>query len=284
MRTRRRRKRQSPPRRRAPCRSRWPPRSATFATGSARSRTSRRSPARWRWSPPRGCAAPSSGSRRCGPTPSAIRRMTRQAAEAAGQPAAAADPGRARAGQRRSGCCWSPATAAWPARSTRNIVRAGVAAGREHESEGRSAGLLRLRPAAGVVADASAASSRRRASPASPTAPPTPTPGGSPSALMAAYVDDEVDRVEIFYNGYISPISQEVRRETLLPLQQATILEEDDEDERRARTSPQTRARARWSSTSPTRRRSSAGSCPTTSRSRSTGRCSSRPPPSTARG
>ena len=53
-------------------------------------------------------------------------------------------------------------------------------------------------------------------------------------ALMAAYVDDEVDQVEIFYNGYISPLTQEVRRETLLPLQRATILEaeteEDDED------------------------------------------------------
>ena len=42
---------------------------------------------------------------------------------------------------------------------------------------------------------------------------------------MAAYVDGEVDQVEIFYNGYISPLTQEVTRETLLPLQQATILE-----------------------------------------------------------
>jgi F-type H+-transporting ATPase subunit gamma len=50
--------------------------------------------------------------------------------------------------------------------------------------------------------------------------------------LIAAYVDGDVDRVEIFYNGYISPLNQEVRRETLLPLQQATILEaEEDEDD-----------------------------------------------------
>jgi F-type H+-transporting ATPase subunit gamma len=49
------------------------------------------------------------------------------------------------------------------------------------------------------------------------------------SDLMTAYVDEKVDRVEIFYNGYISPLSQEVRRETLLPLQQASILGEDDE-------------------------------------------------------
>jgi F-type H+-transporting ATPase subunit gamma len=50
--------------------------------------------------------------------------------------------------------------------------------------------------------------------------------------LMSAYTDGELDRVEIFYNGYISPLTQEVRRETLLPLQEASILEEQpDEDE-----------------------------------------------------
>jgi F-type H+-transporting ATPase subunit gamma len=36
--------------------------------------------------------------------------------------------------------------------------------------------------------------------------------------------------VEIFYNGYISPLTQKVTRETLLPLQQASILGDDDED------------------------------------------------------
>jgi len=51
--------------------------------------------------------------------------------------------------------------------------------------------------------------------------------------LIAAYVDGKVDTVEIFYNGYISPLSQEVRRETLLPLEQATILEggEDEQED-----------------------------------------------------
>ena len=52
------------------CRSsRWPPPSETFETASTRSRTSRRSPARCSWSLPPGCAAPSSGSRRCVRTP-----------------------------------------------------------------------------------------------------------------------------------------------------------------------------------------------------------------------
>jgi F-type H+-transporting ATPase subunit gamma len=51
--------------------------------------------------------------------------------------------------------------------------------------------------------------------------------------LVTAYVDGKIDRVEIFYNGYVSPLVQEVRRETLLPLQEATILEaaEDEEEE-----------------------------------------------------
>jgi F-type H+-transporting ATPase subunit gamma len=49
--------------------------------------------------------------------------------------------------------------------------------------------------------------------------------------LIAAYVDGKADRVEIFYNGYISPLTQEVRRETLLPLQQATILDEGEAEQ-----------------------------------------------------
>src|SRR5215211_33826 len=50
--------------------------------------------------------------------------------------------------------------------------------------------------------------------------------------LAAAYVDGKVDRVEVFYNGYISPVNQEVRHETLLPLQQADVIEEDTSTDR----------------------------------------------------
>jgi F-type H+-transporting ATPase subunit gamma len=49
--------------------------------------------------------------------------------------------------------------------------------------------------------------------------------------VTSAYVDDKVDRVEVFYNGYISPVNQEVRHETLLPLQQADVIEQDAHDE-----------------------------------------------------
>jgi F-type H+-transporting ATPase subunit gamma len=49
--------------------------------------------------------------------------------------------------------------------------------------------------------------------------------------LVAAYVDDKVDRVEVFYNGYISAVNQEVRHETLLPLQQADVIGDDDDED-----------------------------------------------------
>src|SRR5437588_965983 len=49
--------------------------------------------------------------------------------------------------------------------------------------------------------------------------------------LIAHYVDGDIDRVEILYNGYVSPMTQEVRHETLLPLQQADVLGEEEEGE-----------------------------------------------------
>jgi F-type H+-transporting ATPase subunit gamma len=51
------------------------------------------------------------------------------------------------------------------------------------------------------------------------------------SDLMSAYVDGEVDRVEIIYNGFVSALTQHVTRETLLPLQHASILGEDEEED-----------------------------------------------------
>jgi len=48
--------------------------------------------------------------------------------------------------------------------------------------------------------------------------------------VVAHYVDGDIDRVEILYNGYVSAMTQEVRHETLLPLQQADVLGEEDED------------------------------------------------------
>ncbi len=159
------------------------------------------------------------------PYASAIRRMTRQAAEAAGSVPRL--PILAEHEQVNNvGLLLVAGDRGLAGAFNSHIVRAGVAAGREHDAGRAQAGLLRLRAPRRVVADLPRARARG-ASPASPTVPPTPTPARIAERLMAAYVDGEVDQVEIFYNGYISPISQVVRRETLLPLQQATVLDED---------------------------------------------------------
>src|SRR4051794_18012403 len=109
------------------------------------------------------------------------------------------------------------------------IIRAGMRAAGEHEDEGRSlqwyasgrrgASTLRFRgkdPAGtyiGFTDRPQYANAREIA-----------------NDLISAYVDGEVDRVEIFYNGFVSALTQKVRRETLLPLQQATVLEEEEGD------------------------------------------------------
>jgi F-type H+-transporting ATPase subunit gamma len=110
-----------------------------------------------------------------------------------------------------------------------NIVRAGVAAGREHESQGRTPVYFASgrRPATSLTF--------RGLEPAESFTGFTDRPAYADARriaerAMAGYVDGEVDRVEIFYNGYISPVTQVVRRETLLPLQQATVLEEESDE------------------------------------------------------
>jgi F-type H+-transporting ATPase subunit gamma len=44
--------------------------------------------------------------------------------------------------------------------------------------------------------------------------------------VTAAYVDEDLDRVELVYNRYVSPLTQYVRRQTLLPMQQADVFGE----------------------------------------------------------
>jgi F-type H+-transporting ATPase subunit gamma len=111
-----------------------------------------------------------------------------------------------------------------------NAVRAGIAAGREHAAEGRSAVYYASgrRPSSSLtfrgmeLADSFTGFSDR---------PAYADARRIAERLMAAYTDGELDQVEIFYNGYISPLSQVMRRETLLPLQRASVFDEDSEAE-----------------------------------------------------
>jgi F-type H+-transporting ATPase subunit gamma len=163
------------------------------------------------------------------PYASAIRRMTRQAAEAAGNV-----PNLPILAERENvsnvGLLLIAGDRGLAGAFNSNIVRRGVAAGREHDSQGHNPVYFASgrRPASSLTF--------RGLEPAASFTGFTDRPSyadarGIAERLIAAYVDEEVDQVEIFYNGYISPINQVVRRETLLPLQQATVLEEDDEQD-----------------------------------------------------
>jgi len=163
------------------------------------------------------------------PYASAIRRMTRQAAQASGA------IGRVpilqeHAEVRTVGLLIVAGDRGLAGAFNSNVVRAGIAAGREHETAGRRVVYF--------------ASGRRAASsltfrglaPVDSFTGFTDRPNYTDARriaerLMAAYLDQEVDQVEIFYNGYASAISQVVRRETLLPLQRATVLEEESPEE-----------------------------------------------------
>jgi F-type H+-transporting ATPase subunit gamma len=162
------------------------------------------------------------------PYASAIRRMTREAAAAAvGMPQL---PVLSEHEQVRNvGLLLIAGDRGLAGAFNSNIVRAGVQAGRQHEGDGRQAVYFASgrRPASSLTF--------RGLEPAASFTGFTDRPSYADARaiaerLMATYVDGEVDRVEVFYNAYISPISQEVKRETLLPLQQATVLEEEPED------------------------------------------------------
>ena len=146
------------------------------------------------------------------PYADAIRRMTRQAAEAAGDVPQL--PILQEHDQvNRVGLLLIAGDRGLAGAFNSNIVRAGVAAGREHDGEGHTPvyfasgrrpatsltfrGLELAESFTGFTDRPSYADARRIA-----------------DTLMAAYIDNEVDQVEIFYNGYISPVAQEVRRET----------------------------------------------------------------------
>jgi F-type H+-transporting ATPase subunit gamma len=164
------------------------------------------------------------------PYAGAIRRMTRQAAEAAGGEIQNLPILKEHDTENRVALLLVTGDRGLAGAFNSQILRAGLRAAGEHEGEGRetvfyasgrrgvSSLTFRGREVAGSYVGF------------------TDRPGyadarGIAEDLVAAYVDGKIDRVEIFYNGYISPLVQEVRRETLLPLQQATILDADEDDD-----------------------------------------------------
>ena len=164
------------------------------------------------------------------PYAGAIRRMTRQAAEAAGSEISNLPILKQHENENRVAILLVTGDRGLAGAFNSQILRAGLRAAAEHEGEGRDVlfyasgrrGVSSLGFRGREVAGAYVGFTDR---------PAYADARNIAEDLMAAYVDGEVDRVEVFYNGYVSPLVQQVRRETLLPLQEATILEAaEDED------------------------------------------------------
>jgi F-type H+-transporting ATPase subunit gamma len=165
------------------------------------------------------------------PYAGALRRMTRQAAEAAGSGETARLPLlAAHETEQNVGLLLVTADRGLAGAFNSQILRAGFRAGAELEAAGktpvwfasgrRGVSSLRFRNKevtgayTGFTDRPSYADARLIA-----------------EDLVAAYVDGKIDRVEIFYNGFVSALTQTVTHETLLPIAEATILGGADADE-----------------------------------------------------
>ncbi|MCZ4494350.1 MAG: synthase gamma subunit [Conexibacter sp.] len=164
------------------------------------------------------------------PYAGAIRRMTRQAAEAAGGEIGSLPILQQHESEQRIGLLLITADRGLAGAFNSQIVRAGVRAAADYEEQGKDISF-----SATGRRGVSSLTFRGRELQGSWTGfterPAYANAREVAEAMMAAYIDGKVDRVEILYNGYVSPLVQEVRRETLLPLQEATILEGDDRDQ-----------------------------------------------------
>src|ERR671914_568379 len=160
------------------------------------------------------------------PYASAIRRMTRQAAEAAQNV-----PNLPILNQHESestvGLLLVTGDRGLAGAFNSQIVRAGVRIAAEHDGDGRSVAWY----ASGRRGTSSITFRGHEVVGSYTGFTDRPSYGDArdiASDLMSAYVDGKLDRVEIVYNHYISPLPQRVTRETLLPLQQATIMEGEE--------------------------------------------------------
>ena len=162
------------------------------------------------------------------PYAGAIRRMTRQAAEAAGGEISHLPILQQHEAENRVGLLLVTGDRGLAGAFNSQILRAGLRAASEYEGDGREIDFY----ASGRRGVSSLAFRGREPQGAYVGFTDRPAYANAreiASDLTAAYVDGKLDRVDIFYNGYVSPLVQEVRRETLLPLQEATILEAEDE-------------------------------------------------------
>ncbi len=163
------------------------------------------------------------------PYAEAIRRMTRQAAQAAGAETSSLKILQEHDSEQHVGLLLVTGDRGLAGGFNSQVIRAGVRVGADLEEQGKAAvwyaagrrGVSSLtfrgRDVQGFVGftDRPAYADARDIA----------------SELIADYIDGKLDRVEILYNAYVSPLTQTLSRETLLPLAHATLTGEEEEEE-----------------------------------------------------
>ena len=154
-----------------------------------------------------------------------LRKMTRQVAEAAGAEARGLPVLEEREDQKKVGVLLVTGDRGLAGSFNSQIIRGGLQLQRELKGEGKTASFS-------VVGRRGASTMRFRGEELRgeyvgfTDRPSFADARGIADELIAAYVDEELDRVDLIYNRYVSPLTQYVRRQTLLPIQQAEVFGE----------------------------------------------------------
>jgi F-type H+-transporting ATPase subunit gamma len=162
------------------------------------------------------------------PYADALRRMTRQAAQAAGAEASSLPLLTERESPGNVGLLLITGDRGLAGGFNSQIIRGGIRIGSELQEEG----LQTVWYASGRRGVSSLSFRGREVSggyTGFADRPAYADARGIADDLITAYIDGRVDRVDILYNAYISPLTQTVTRETLLPISQATITGEDEQ-------------------------------------------------------
>jgi F-type H+-transporting ATPase subunit gamma len=163
------------------------------------------------------------------PFADALRRMTRQAAKDAGAEVSRLPLLAEHADEQRVGILLVTADRGLAGAFNSQIIRAGLRLGSELEAEQRT--LVWFASGRRGVSSLTFRGKTLDGSYTGFTDRPSYADGRRiADDLMTGYIDGRLDRVEIIYNGYVSPLTQRVTRETLLPISEATILGDGAEE------------------------------------------------------
>ena len=162
------------------------------------------------------------------PYADALRRMTRQAADDAGAEVASLPLLSRHESETRVGILLVTADRGLAGSFNSQILRAGIAASNDLERQGRET-VWYASGRRGVSSLGFRGKDVRGAYVGFTDRPAYADARAIADDLMTAYIDGQVDRVDMYFNTFVSALTQRVTRETLLPLSEATLLDEPEE-------------------------------------------------------